>query len=46
VRDPEVFVRGRVWHNDHKTVVLEGWHRVAMNTEGEAPFASRVVFLD
>jgi hypothetical protein len=46
VRDPEVFVRGRVWHSDHKTVVLEGWHRVVMNTEGEAPFAQRVVFLD
>lgn len=46
VRDPEVFVRGRVWHKDHKTVVLDVWHRVAMNTEGEAPFAQRVVFLD
>jgi hypothetical protein len=45
-RDPEVFVRGRVWHSDHKTVVLEGWHRVVMNTEREAPFAPRVVFLD
>jgi hypothetical protein len=45
-RDPEVFVRGRVWHSDHKTVLLEGWHRVAMNTEREAPFAPRVVFLD
>ncbi|MET0624719.1 MAG: hypothetical protein ABW250_17260 [Pyrinomonadaceae bacterium] len=46
LRDPEVFVRGRVWHKDHKTVVLDGWHRVTMNTEGEAPFAQRVVFLD
>ena len=45
-RDPEVFVRGRVWHSDHKTVVLDVWHRVVMNTEGEAPFAPRVVFLD
>ena len=45
-RDPEVFVQGRVWHKDHKTVVLEGWHRVVMNTEREAPFAPRVVFLD
>ena len=45
-RDPEVFVRGRVWHKDHKTVVLDGWHRVVMNTEREAPFAPRVVFLD
>jgi len=45
-RDPEVYARGRVWHSDHKTVVLEGWHRVVMNTEREAPFAPRVVFLD
>jgi hypothetical protein len=45
-RDPEVYVKGRVWHMDHKTVVLEGWHRVAMNTEREAPFAHSVVFLD
>jgi hypothetical protein len=45
-RDPEVFVQGRVWHSDHKTVVLDGWHRVVMNTERNAPFAPRVVFLD
>jgi hypothetical protein len=46
VREPRVYVRGRVWHADHKTVVLDVWHRVAMNTEREAPFARRVVFLD
>jgi hypothetical protein len=46
VREPDVYVRGRVWHKDHKTVVLDGWHRVVMNTEREAPFAPRVVFLD
>jgi hypothetical protein len=46
MRDPAVYVRGRVWHRDHKTVVLDGWHRVVMNTEAEAPFAPRVVFLD
>ncbi len=45
-RDPEVYVKGRVWHTDHKTVTLDGWHRVAMNTEWQAPFAPRVVFLD
>jgi len=26
--------------------VLDGWHRVLMNTEGLAPGASGVVFLD
>ena len=46
VREPDVYVRGRVWHKDHKTVVLDGWHRVVMNTERAAPFAQRVVFLD
>ena len=46
MRDPAFYARGRVWHKDHKTVVLDVWHRVAMNTEREAPFAPRVVFLD
>jgi hypothetical protein len=46
LRDPAVYVKGRVWHSDHKTVVLDGWHRVAMNTEREAPFMRNVVFLD
>lgn len=45
-RDAQVFVRGRVWHADHKTVVLDGWHRVVMNTEGKAPGSRSVVFLD
>lgn len=46
MREPDVYVRGRVWHKDHKTVVLDVWHRVAMNTEREAPFARHVAFLD
>ena len=46
MRDPTVYVRGRIWHPDHKTVVLNDWHRVFMNTEGDAPGAGRVVFLD
>ena len=45
-RDPTVYVCGRVWHPDHKTVVLNGWHRVLMNTENRAPGATAVVFLD
>jgi len=39
-------VRGRVWHGDHETVVLDVWRGVAMNTEREAPFATHVTFLD
>lgn len=45
-RNASAYVRGRVWHPDHKTVVLDGWHRVLMNTENQAPGARNVVFLD
>lgn len=45
-RNATVYVCGRVSHPDHKTVVLEGWHRVLMNTESQAPGARAVVFLD
>jgi hypothetical protein len=44
--NPSVYVRGRVWHPDHKTIVLDDWHQVLMNTEAEAPGARHVVFLD
>jgi hypothetical protein len=46
VRDPEVYAKGRVRHPDHKTIVLEGWHRVFMNTEAQSRAAANVVFLD
>jgi hypothetical protein len=45
-RDPEVYARGRVRHPDHKTIFLESWHRVLMNTEAQSPAAANVVFLD
>jgi hypothetical protein len=45
-RNPGVFVRGRVRHADHKTVVLHGWHRVLMNTEGQSKAMRNVAFLD
>lgn len=45
-RGAAVFARGKVRHPDHKTVVLDGWHRVYMNTENLAPGARSVVFLD
>lgn len=41
-----VFARGTVRHPDHKTIVLDGWHQVFMNTESEAPGMRHVVFLD
>ena len=45
-RNPEVYVKGRISHPDHKTVVLDGWHRVAANTETETPAMANVAFLD
>jgi len=45
-RDPAVFVRGRVSHADHATIHLEGWHRVAMNTETQSRAMASVAFLD
>ncbi len=41
-----VYARGTVRHPDHKTIHLDGWHRVFMNTENEAPGMRHVVFLD
>jgi hypothetical protein len=45
-RNPLVYVRGRVRHPDHKTIVLHGWHRVLMNTEHQARAMRNVTFLD
>jgi hypothetical protein len=46
MRNAAVYVRGRVWHPDHKTLVLRDWHRVLMNTENLAPGQAAVTFLD
>jgi hypothetical protein len=46
VRDARVYARGDVRHRDHKTVHLDGWHRVYMNREGAASHAKQIVFLD
>jgi len=45
-RNPEAFVKGRIRHPDHATIRLDVWHRVAMNTEGQARAMWHVVFLD
>jgi hypothetical protein len=41
-----VYARGTVRHPDHKTINLDGWHQIFMNTENEAPGKQNVVFLD
>jgi len=45
-RNPGVFVRGKVRHADHKTIELEGWHQVMMNTETQALAMRHVAFID
>jgi len=46
-RDAIVYARGRVTHPDHKTVVLQGWHRVFPNREAESSATGgSLVFLD
>ncbi len=45
-RNPEAYVKGRISHDDHKTINLFVWHKVVMNTEGQARAMRHVVFLD
>jgi hypothetical protein len=45
-RNPTVYVRGRVRHVDHKTVVLDGWHQVLSNTENLSYAMRNIAFLD
>lgn len=45
-RDAGVFVKGRITHPDHATLVLNGWHRVLPNREGEAAGSRFNHFLD
>jgi hypothetical protein len=45
-RNAEAYVRGKVCHEDHKTIHLFVWHKVLMNTEGQSQAMRHVVFLD
>jgi len=45
-RNASVFVCGKVRHPDHKTVKLNGWHRVVPNTESQASSMRHLAFLD
>jgi hypothetical protein len=45
-RNAEVHVKGRISHPDHRTLGLYVWHKVVMNTEGQAQAMRHVVFLD
>ena len=46
VRDPKVYVKGKIRHSDHKTVILDGWYLVEPNTETKAKAMRHVAFLD
>jgi len=46
-RNPEVYVKGKIRHSDHKTLDLGNtWHKVLINTENQAWAARNVAFLD
>ena len=45
-RDADVYARGEIRHRDHKTIHLDGWHRVYMNQERLARHAPQIAFLD
>ena len=45
-RNAQVYVRGRIRHADHKTIMLHGWHQVLMNTETQSQAMRNVAFLD
>jgi hypothetical protein len=45
-RNAAAYVKGRVTHLDHRTIHLNGWHQVVMNTENQAPAMRHVAFLD
>lgn len=45
-RNAGVYVRGRIRHADHATIMLQGWHRVLMNTENQSRALRNVAFLD
>jgi len=45
-RNPAVYVRGRIRHPDHKTIMLHRWHQVVMNTESQSRAMRNVAFLD
>ena len=45
-RNAAMYVRGRISHPDHATIVLRDWHLVAMNNEHQSVAMRSVAFLD
>jgi len=44
--DAKVYVRGKIRHPDHKTIVLKTWHEVVPNLEQKAAGFDHLKFLD
>ena len=42
----KVFAKGEVRHPDHKTIVMDEWHEVLMNTENQSRTMQNVAFID
>jgi len=45
-RDADVYARGQIRHPDHRTITLNDWYRVLMNTETRSRTMRQVAFLD
>ncbi len=45
-RDATVYVKGKISHPDHATIILDDWCMVISNTENEAKFFQSMAFLD
>ncbi|MEM7602781.1 MAG: hypothetical protein AAF357_15370 [Verrucomicrobiota bacterium] len=43
---PRVYAKGQIRHPDHKTVTLDQWHEVLMNTENQSETMRHVAFID
>ncbi len=46
MENADMYVRGKITHADHATLVLDGWHKVLMNLESRAKAMQSVRFLD
>jgi hypothetical protein len=46
VQNPTVYVRGKITHPDHKTVVLKVWNLVSVNEEAKYDPKRRLSFID
>lgn len=46
VENAELYVRGKITHEDHATLILDGWHKVLMNLEHRSRAMATVRFLD